>query len=181
MNKYITILRGINVGGKRKILMADLKQLFEKIGAKNTQHYIQSGNIVYTHTEQDNNVLSTHISEAIKKQYGFDVPVLTMTEKELAQTVKDNPFVNDAEITQLHVTFLKDAPEADHATTLNDFDISPDVFQLVGKRVFLKCAGKYHETKLGNNQIDRKLKVVATTRNWKTTLKLHELAEKLTA
>ena len=172
MNKKITILKGINVGGKRKILMADLKSMCEKLGLKNVTTYIQSGNLIFN-SDKPNSELENDLERAISEKYGFDVPVIVRTEKELENSIDNNPFFNkDADIKQLHLTFLKENIEK----TLN-FNYEPDKFKIDDKDSFVFCAGKYHESKLTNNFFEKQLKVGATTRNWKTVLKLSELSK----
>ena len=91
MNKKIAILRGINVGGKRKILMKDLKLLCEKLGFDQIETYIQSGNILFN-SDKDNSELEKVLYEAIKDKYGFQVPVIVRNSKELKVQVTKNPF-----------------------------------------------------------------------------------------
>src|SRR5690625_2933054 len=90
MNRKIGILRGINVGGKRKILMADLKSLCEELGLKNVTTYIQSGNLIFN-SDKPNSELENKLEKAITEKFGFDVPVIVRTEKELESSIRKNP------------------------------------------------------------------------------------------
>ncbi len=178
MNKKIAILRGINVGGKRIILMADLKALFEELRFTDVQTYIQSGNVIFNSKEESTDIeLSDKIEASILKRYGFDVPVIIRTVNELKEIVLANPFYQDKEfgIDGLYVTFLKNLPTAESIINIEAYDYSPDRFIIKEKEIFIFCAGKYHQSKLTNNFFENKLKVPATTRNWKTVLKLLEL------
>lgn len=181
MPKYIAILRGINVGGKRKILMADLKELFHGLGFTNIQTYIQSGNVIFeTSSKDDYGTLSLKIEQSISKAYGFEVPVIIRTVDEIEHAISINPFLkNKAAIEGLFLTFLKNVPSAEKLESIKSFDFSPDQFEIIGKNVFGYCAGKYHKTKLSNLFFESKLKVSATTRNWKTVNKLVEMAHVL--
>jgi uncharacterized protein (DUF1697 family) len=108
MKRKIAILRGINVGGKRKILMADLKSLCENLGWKNIVTYIQSGNLIFD-SDKPNSELEINLEKAITEKFGFDVPVIVRTEKELETSINNNPFFDeDTDIKQLHLTFLKE-------------------------------------------------------------------------
>lgn len=178
MPKYIAILRGINVGGRRKILMVDLKKLFVNLGFTNIQTYIQSGNVIFeTHIKEDNIWLSDKIEQAISKTYGFEVSVIIRTVNEIEQAILNNPFLkNKAEVEGLFLTFLKSTPSAEKLENIKSFDFSPDKFEIVGKDVFGICFGKYHKTKISNQFFESKLKVSATTRNWKTVNKLFDIA-----
>ncbi|MDP5121254.1 MAG: DUF1697 domain-containing protein [Spirosomaceae bacterium] len=177
MQTYIAILRGINVGGKRKILMADLKALFAEMGFSEIETYIQSGNVFFKAKRQENSELAQSISSKIQQQYEFDVPVIVKTATELQNAFAENPFVDSAEIEQLHVTFLSEIPVENKLQEIASLDFSPDQFQIVGENVYLKCVNKYHQTKLSNNFFEKKLGVSATTRNWKTVTKLVELVK----
>ena len=175
--RYISILRGINVGGKRKILMADLKELYEDLGFNNITTYIQSGNVIFDYTNTSNNDIAEKIQTAIKNKYDFDVPCIVRTKTEWEQSVKMNPFVQENEIESLHLTFLKDIPEKDKLESIQKLDFSPEAFEVINNDAFILCPGKYHKTKLSNNFFESKLKVQATTRNWKTVLKLLEISK----
>ncbi len=173
MQQYIAILRGINVGGNRKILMVDLKNLFKKLGFANVTTYIQSGNVIFEANEKDQKVIAEKISNAILEQYGFEVPTVVITYKELAEAIKLNPFYKkDVDIDRLHLTFLKEVP----SQVIFEGDYKKDKFKISGKNAFIYCDGKYHESKLTNTFFEKRLQISATTRNWKTVLKLAELA-----
>ena len=93
MKTYIALLRGINVGGHKKILMADLRLLFESIGLKDVQTYIQSGNVVFRSKEETN--LASKIANAIEAKYGFMVPVLIKKASELSEILLKCPFFDE--------------------------------------------------------------------------------------
>lgn len=176
MKNKIAILRGINVGGRRKILMADLKSLCEKLGWKDLKSYIQSGNLIFNSTKQ-NSELELELETAIGENYGFDVPVIVRDSEELQTSISNNPFYrDDADINQLYLTFLKHSPDAENVRNLAKMSYKPDKFEIMDKDVFVFCEGKYHQSKLSNAFFEKKLGVGATTRNWKTVLKLVELA-----
>ena len=176
MTKYIAILRGINVGGKRKILMADLKELFSEIGFADIQTYIQSGNVIFNTKRKDDNIeLANKIEQSIAKNYDFKVPVIVRDVEELNEAISNNPFFEKNDIERLHLTFLKEVPETEKLDKIKTYDYSPDKFEIKDKNVFVYCSGKYSDSKLTNKFFESKLKVLATTRNWKTVLKLLEL------
>lgn len=177
MNKKIAILRGINVGGKRKILMADLKALFEKLGLESVKTYIQSGNLIFT-SDQINSELESILEKAITNKFGFDVPVIVRSSNELQTSIDKNPFFDgDADIDRLHLTFLKEQPTKENKEKTQTYDYEPDKFKIDGRDVFIFCKGKYHQSKLTNDFFEKKLNIGATTRNWKTVLKLFELSK----
>lgn len=186
MAKYISILRGINVGGNRKILMKDLKVLFEKLGFAEVETYIQSGNVVFE-SEKDGSTadLERNIQQAITETFGFNVPVIVRTADEWAKSIANNPFwkEKDADIDRLHLTCLKEVPSLELLKKIKLFQFlpvrqahgEPDQYEINGKDVFIFCAAGYGTSKLTNPFFESKLKVPATTRNWKTVMKLHEM------
>ncbi len=181
MTNYIAILRGINVGGNRKLLMADLKTICKGLGFQNIKTYIQSGNVIFHIEEQEHNKLATTLEMAIKKNHGFDVPVVVRTLAELKKIQDQNPFLKNADtsIDELHLTFLSEDPSTENLKKIETYNYTPDEFKIIGHNAFIKIPGKYHKSKLTNSFFEKKLQVKATTRNWKTVLKLMELAEKI--
>ncbi len=178
MIRKIAILRGINVGGKRKILMADLKLIFESLNFSNVTTYIQSGNVIFdSDDEMDEFALSRKIENKIKEEFGFEVPVIVRTSEELEKLVNENPFCkSNVEIEHLHLTFLKDTPTDKCQQAIEAYNFEPDKFAICDKDIFVYCEGKYHQSKLTNNFFEHKLETPATTRNWKTVLKLLALS-----
>lgn len=178
MPTYISILRGINVSGKKKILMADLKALYEALGFTNVKTYIQSGNVLFETKKKDSDhTIAQSIATAIIEKYNFEVPVMVRTAAYFSETIATNPFLKQEDINtkKLYVTFLAELPSAEHLEKLKGFNDLPNQFEVIGKNVFL-CCEKYGKTKLSNNFFERKLKVTATTRNWRTVNKLYEMA-----
>lgn len=182
MTRYIAILRGINVGTGRKVPMADLNVLLAKLGLKNIQTYIQSGNVVFELVvEESISSLEERLHRSVSETFGFDIPVLVRTSEEVAQCVATNPFLRnkDKETEKLYLTFLKVQPDFFLLEKIKEFDFSPDRFEISGKEVFIYCENGYGRTKITNDFFEKKLNVKATTRNWKTVLKLQELSNEI--
>ena len=176
--KYIALLRGINIGGKRKIIMADLRKMFEDMGFTDVKSYIQTGNVIFSSdNDSDQSLLSTLIAKRIEQVFGFDVPVIVRSAEEIEAMFTDNPFLTDpdAEIDKLHVVFLNSVPDIDNLMAMSEFDFGDDRYMVMDNNLYLFCSGPYRETKLGNNFIEKKLKVTASTRTWKTVIKLKEM------
>lgn len=173
MTKYIAILRGINVGGKRKILMADLKELLTSKGFENVKSYIQSGNIAFDFKVNTVSKLENIIIDAIKEKYGFDVPTIVITPNEAQSIIDNNPYKAE-DLSKLHVTFFKEEPDVSLVSKIKEINFAPDEFHFSKKAVYLKIADKYHKSRLSNTFFEKKLKISATTRNWKTVNKLVE-------
>lgn len=178
MTRYISILRGINVGGKRIISMSDLKQLYAGAGFCNLKTYIQSGNILFDSPSDATDLeLATQIEKLIFEAYQFEVPVIIRTITALQEALSENPFYQPQEtnIEQLHLTFLKHYPTPEALITMENIDFAPDRFKISGNNVYVYCLNNYSDSKLSNQFFEKKLKVPATTRNWKTVVKLLEL------
>jgi len=178
--KYISILRGINVSGQKKIRMADLKRLYESLGFKEVVSYIQSGNVLFHSKEEGIPGMISLIEKAIEDSYAFHVPVQVLTGEYLHSIIKDCPFepvdpIEDGK--KVSVTFLASEPDEEKIQEVLSYLKPPDKLIIRGKAVYFYCPGGYGKTKLSNNFLERKLKVVATTRNWKTVLKLAELSK----
>jgi uncharacterized protein (DUF1697 family) len=180
MNAYLALLRGINVSGKNKILMADLKTLFWKLGFGEVQTYIQSGNIIFGSEDKLSNTLTEKlISAGIQTQFHLDVPVIVRSSNEVKLLLHSNPFINnrDVEAGKLYVTFLQNLPGKDLQYSDLQTGFTNDAFIRLGQEVFVYCKGGYGETKLSNFFFEKNLGVLATTRNWNTVLKLSLLSE----
>ena len=176
MKKFVALLRGINVSGQKNINMSDLKLLFEEIGFRNVETYIQSGNVIFSSKDLSTNKLETKISSGIKKRFGFDVQVFILTPEEIESTLKNNPFIKKKkEIERLYVTFLSEFPLKENVQKLNSTDYSPEEYKIDGKQIYLFFPDGYGKAKLNNNLFEHKLKLNGTTRNWKTVKTLFEL------
>ena len=177
MQNFISILRGINMGGQKKILMSDLKTLYQSLQFKDVETYIQSGNVVFqSDTKYFDIEIAKNIKKVIDKRYGFPAPVIIRRREELQNIISDNPFLKDENIDtkKLHVTFLSDTPVKSNVESIEDIDFSPDKFFIKGKEIYLHIPISYGETKLSNRFFEKKLKVSATTRNWNTVNKIFE-------
>lgn len=178
MQTFISILRGINVSGQKKILMTDLKSLYESLKFSDVKTYIQSGNASFKTNEKLSDVqLAQKIEKAIYKKYSFEVPVIIRNEDELKKITSSNPFLKEKgiDIKKLHVTFLSQIPGKAEIDNISEVDYSPDKFIITGKEIYLHIPESYGETKLSNNFFEKKLKVKATTRNWNTVNQLLEM------
>lgn len=179
MNRYISILRGINVGGRKKIKMADLRALYEQLGFQDVVTYIQSGNVAFKTAVNQETELITMIEQAIEAEYGFQVPVQVRTNEEMQAVVDNCPFgtldlVENG--TKVLVTFLASVPSPEKVEAVLEYVKAPEELVVRGREIYLHCPNGYGRTKLSNQFIERKLKVTATTRNWRSVQKLVALS-----
>ncbi|MBS1652493.1 MAG: DUF1697 domain-containing protein [Bacteroidetes bacterium] len=174
---YISILRGINVSGHRMIKMDALKKMCAKLNFTNIQTYIQSGNIVFCSDINSADMVSNTIKKAIEQTFGFDVPVITLTQSELEVIIKANPFLKDSSKDSVffHVTLLANKTTKQSIELLKQFDFKNDRYEVIEKTIYLYCPEGYSNSKLTNTFLETKLKTPATTRNWKTINELFKM------
>ncbi len=175
---YVALLRGINLGGHKIVKMDQLRKAFGELGFEDVKTYIQSGNVIFKGPLQAPESLAKRIEEKVLRQFGFPVPVVVKTAGEIGEVIKNNPLMKekDIDVSKLHVTFLSCAPDKNALKTLDDVAAGPDQFRCSGLAVYLHCPNGYHETKLGNNVLEKMLKVGTTTRNWKTVNQLYQMS-----
>lgn len=177
MKTYIALLRGINVSGQKTIRMTDLKKLCEALGFQQVVTYVQSGNVVFQAGEEDPARLETAIRAEILQVFGFEVAVLIRSAADLRRVTAANPFVQrPGSPAALYVTFLAWRPPEAALSQLNAPVEELDEYSLGDQEIFVYCPGGYGRTKLSNTFFERKLKMPATTRNWKTVCTLLEMA-----
>lgn len=177
---YVALLRGINVGGKNKLPMAKLAEMFTTAGCEAVKTYIQSGNVVFTAQAGLTARIPNLIAGEIAEGFGYRVPVVMRTLEELRKVVEGNPFLLQGVPTEkLHVAFLADTPESDRAARLDTSRSLPDAFQLHGREIFLHCPNGIARTKLTNDYFDTTLGTTSTMRNWRTVTTLVSIAGSL--
>ncbi|MDR3682069.1 MAG: DUF1697 domain-containing protein [Flavipsychrobacter sp.] len=182
MTVYIALLRGINVGGKNVINMAELKKVFEAIGLYDVQTYIQSGNVLFKSNE-DEELLREKIEYEIETVFGFSVTVVLRTLAELEQLVFNCPFLEEevaeaeasTQAESQYVALLTHVPLQEKIALLDAYRGENDQYRIIGREVFLLFHHSIRNSKLANNLY--KLGVSATVRNWKTLNKLTTLAK----
>jgi len=178
MKRYVALLRGVNIGAKKRIGMVDLRALIESLGYTEVKTYVNSGNVVFTAVRAyDNVALAGKIDEALSAEYGLDVPVVVRSGKELALIVAKNPFPEHAANHKtLHVSFLSEEPAADQVDALSSMDRGEDEYRVFGENVYLHYPNGISGAVFMVNGLDKALKVDSTSRNWRTVVALAEMA-----
>ena len=174
--RYVALLRGINVTGKNMIKMETLRATFESLGFKNVVSYINSGNIAFDTAKTDDGKLAKKIHGAIQKGFGFDISVMLRSMVEIEEVVAWAPFAGQFESHKdVHVFFLNDKLTDEQESLLLAQGNENEIFAISGRHV--ACLLKIHitDSAVGKGFIDKKLKVAATGRNWRTVQKLAEL------
>jgi len=180
MQTYLAILRGINVSGQKIIKMVELREHLSILGFSNLVTYIQTGNIIFQSAAEKNSVLEEKIQKNIKINYGFDVPVIVRTKEEWGKVIDRFPYNLDTyDINRLAVVYLKEKPAHIPEEEIDKFRTPNDEVVYSDKEIYLYMPDGFGVSKLTNNVFERKMKVAATSRNWKTTIKLLELSKGL--
>lgn len=184
--KYVALLRGINVGGNRSVRMNDLKQICESLNFSHVTTYLQSGNVVFEARTGPSEILADKLEKALFQRYRFEVKVHVKTAGEWSDVVSKNPLQREKNIdkSKLHATFLLNHPPGidDQARRVDDRELQmmkakEEMIARKGEVIYLYCPKGYGRSKLNNPSLERKLKAVATTRNWKTVCALLELVK----
>jgi uncharacterized protein (DUF1697 family) len=174
---YVAMLRGINVGGNKKIKMDKLRSSFEALGLEQVKTYIQSGNVVFKTAKVSPVALSRKLEERILGDFGFSVSVISRTVDEIQNTIANNPFLNQPgiDLEKLHVAFLSEAPTPAALKKLAELTLAPDRSRSLGKEVYFYFPNGVSGSSLWKHPLDRVLSVEATMRNWKTVNALHQM------
>ena len=177
MTTYVALLRGINLGSHAKIAMPKLRALFESLDYADVRTYLQSGNVVFSATGQDASDIAAQIERRLHRDLDLKVPVLLRTGTDLKRIIANNPYLDrETDFARLHVTFLADEPDPKRLADIDPAFGEPDAFSVVGQEIYLHCPNGYGRSKLIATFFERRLKVGATNRNWKTVTALHGLA-----
>jgi len=181
MSTLVAMLRGINVGGQKRLRMETLRGTFGDLGFTKIRTYVQSGNVVFDSAEQDRSALTKHIEAHIEQTCGYPVEVFIRQEQELKRILAGNLFLNNRneDPSTLHVTFLYQAPPDSTWSKLIPPDDTPDEYEIGAMAIYLFCPNGYAKTKLSNSFFERKLGMPVTTRNWNTVNALYKMAMEL--
>jgi uncharacterized protein (DUF1697 family) len=175
MKVYLSLVRGINVGGRKKVRMEELKQRYESLGFGKVRTYIQSGSVIFESSSTDVPNLVNKIEKEIRDHFGFGALVMIRTKDELTRLVKAVPFKGRDE-SKFHVTFLSARPAHVPLEEIQAAADAQEDFFVAGTEIYLSCPNGNGRTKLSNGFFERKLKVSATTRNWRTVKTLLSMA-----
>lgn len=176
---YAALLRGINVGGKRKVPMAELRTLLTGLGFGDVRTYLQSGNVVFTDTSADDeDVLATRLRDAMEERFGFVVDTIVRGHAYLQGVVDACPFpAAELEGRQLHAIYYSTAMDPSRFESLDPTQFLPEEYRLGDRVLYLYAPNGLADSKLAVTLSARTPKsgVVATSRNWNTVVKLAEM------
>lgn len=179
MPRYVSLLRGVNVSGARRIPMADLRDAYGGLGFEGVVTYVASGNVAFTTQERDRQTIVERIRAAILEGFGHDdVDVFLRTRDELAAIIDANPFPEaEAAPTTLHVVFLDADPDAERLASFDAAAAAPDALAAGPGVVYLHTPNGAARANVDSRSVERLLGVRGTARNWRSVRRLHELTE----
>ncbi|MEV6113170.1 DUF1697 domain-containing protein [Streptomyces sp. NPDC052109] len=178
MTTYAALLRGINVGGSRKVPMADLRTLLTGLGHTGVRTYLQSGQAVFTAGHGDEESLAAELTRAIEERFGFPVDVLVRDHSYLKAVAEACPFpAADLEPRQLHVTYFSAPVTPDRYAGIDQAAHLPEEFRLGDRCLYLYAPDGLGRSKLAEalSRAPVTRSLIATSRNWNTVVKLAEL------
>ena len=169
----IALLRGINVGGHRRVSMPALRQFFCGRGDQDVRTYIQSGNVIFRAAE----VSVAELEAGLAEHLGFPVGVALRRGEDWAGIVAANPYPEQAreDGTRVHLALLDAEPDAEGMASLMAVPRGPDDWTLLGRELYLHLPNGGGRTRLDHNTLERRLGVTVTLRNWKTVAALDGL------
>lgn len=169
------------MAGHNKIKMTDLSALYKKMGFKDAETYIQSGNVVFGISENlSETELNAKIEEAILKEFKYNIPVINRTPEELRAILFLNPFAEEENFNpeKLAVIFLHEKPSESQIEKVRSINYPPDKFIIAGKEIYIYCPNGFGRSKIYTGFFENKMKVTGTGRNWNTINALIKIAEK---
>ena len=177
MTTWIALLRGINVGGHKRVAMADLRDLAARLGLNDARTILQSGNLVFTCGERSSERLERALETEVAKRLGVQTTFFLRRPTEWATVIADNPFPREAERDPSHllVMFLRDEPGPKDVKALQAAITGPEIFRVKGRHAYVVFPIGIGTSRLIPGLIEKKLGTMGTGRNWNTVLKLSAL------
>jgi uncharacterized protein (DUF1697 family) len=181
MHVVISMLRGVNVGAHNRIKMEALRDVYQSLGLKDCQTFIQSGNVVFCSEEKDLAKLRNRIEVAIEKKFGFRPDVILRTAKEMRSAVAGSPFTGRENIdpSKLLVTFLAEKPDAQAKREFMKIKSDSEEMYLNARELYIYFAEGLARPKIAWMSVLKMLGTTGTGRNWNSVLKLLEMAVKM--
>ncbi|WP_432135781.1 MULTISPECIES: DUF1697 domain-containing protein [unclassified Streptomyces] len=179
---YAALLRGINVGGSRKLPMAELRTLMEGLGHVGVRTYLQSGQAVFASDHGDEDSLAAELARAVDERFGFAVDVIVRDHAYLKAVAEDCPFpAAELQPRQLHVTYFSAPVGADRFASVDPAAYAPEDYRLGDRALYLYAPDGLGRSKLAEALSRPRLTkgLIATTRNWNTVVKLLEMTDDL--
>lgn len=180
MPVLISMLRGVNVGGRNKIKMDDLRGLCASLQLRDALTHLQSGNLIFRSSAGNAASLASKLEKAIERSFGFHCDVILRTPAELKDAISRNPFTGrDLDPSKVLVYFLSAEPSAEARAKVAQIRSDPEELHIHARELFIYFPNGMGRPKLSMPAVERALKTPGTGRNWNTVTKLLEIAESL--
>ncbi len=178
MTVYISLLRGINVGGSKVLSMDTLCELYIGLGYHHVRTYLQSGNVVFHSPMVDQSSLVSQIESAIQRLCGYSVQVFIRQPQDVQPILQNNPFLarKDVDASKLHVAFLYRAPAEAAWSQLSIPHNIPDQLVRRAMEIYLYYPNGFSKAKISTAYLEKVLGVPITARNWNTVNALYKIA-----
>jgi len=150
MNTYLALLKGINVGGHKKVPMAELRELLNKSGFKNVQTYIQSGNVILQSSKNSILEIESDIEKSIIDYFGFEVSVLVKTRQDLKRIFDNCPFSEDKKKAS-YFMMLHDYPNDDLVKEASEKVYEGEEYQILNNCIYYFCEKGFGKAKFNVN------------------------------
>jgi uncharacterized protein (DUF1697 family) len=167
MPSHVALLRGINVGGRGRVAMADLREVVASLGYEDVATYVQSGNVVFTAEAPD----AAALEAAIAKRLDVSPAVVVLSREELEQVVARNPWPDERDGKHLHVIFTAGEPDADVVAAAQEKAAGGDEARIVDGTLYMHTPNGLGRSKLAA-ELSRRGPKDGTARNWTTVTKL---------
>lgn len=175
MARYALLLRGVNVGAKNSLPMAELRGMLEKLGCTGVRTYLQSGNAVFQ-TALAGKALTCGIEEALEKRMGRPIATTLRTRAQMKAIVQANPLGEAAtDLSRLCVLFLAQTPKESQLAPLRARSWEPERFRVIGREIYTWHPDGIARSPLALALGKLRLQGAATMRNWNTILGLWQL------
>jgi uncharacterized protein (DUF1697 family) len=172
---YVALLRGINLGTRNRIGMADLRAVVEALGGEDVATHVQSGNVVFRSRHPSAAAVEKKLAARLESDTRLSVDVMVRTAAELERICAANPYADrEQDPKKLHVAFLAARPSRDAVEELGSRAKPPEAVTVNGREAYLHLPGGLGRSELAASV--EKVLGTATMRNWRTVLALAELA-----
>lgn len=181
MQIIISFLRGVNMAGHFPLKMTDLSDMYKDLGFKDTETYIQSGNVIFTcPANLQRAEITEKIEAAVLNKFGYAVPVMIRTVDDIKKIIAENPFISESKFdpSKMVAILLYEKPTEAQIQKMVNINYPPDKFAISGNEIFVYCPDGFGKSKLYTNFFEKKMGVTGTARNWKTITTILSLAEK---
>ncbi len=184
MGTFVVLLRGINVGGRNRLPMADLRSALTSAGLADVRTYIQSGNLVLSAPVEEAEVVGAQVRSAVARDFGLDVPAIALRADSFAEVIRANPYPDEPDPKRVHAIVLAHAPGSDAAAAAAARQAasaakgSRDTVTIVGRTAYLHTPDGFGTSDLAKALMSGRTSPLAdgTARNWATMTALLEMS-----